>query len=69
MMYTRADELKVITEYTSPQKAWDTTFVDGGPEGGTAGDITYSNGVFFPTLDAAQAMKEGPIKNFKNLRS
>jgi hypothetical protein len=40
MMYTRADELKVITEYTSPQKAWDTTFVDGGPEGGTAGDIT-----------------------------
>ncbi|MGB4688804.1 MAG: hypothetical protein WBH16_01170 [Candidatus Nanopelagicales bacterium] len=54
---------KTVTVYTSAQKTWDRTDTDGGPEGGSAGDIVYFSGQYFPTLAAARSM-EGPKKHF-----
>lgn len=54
---------KTITVYTSPQKTWDRTETDGGPAGGSAGDIVYFSGQYFQTLAKARSMK-GPKKHF-----
>ena len=48
---------KTVTVYTSAQKTWDRTDTDGGPEGGSAGDIVYFSGQYFPTLAAARSME------------